>query len=116
KALPAPDAERREPASTHVAPRDPLEELLARIVADVLKVERVGVHDDFFTLGGHSLLAMQVVLRIRSALSIDMPLRELFESPTVSGLAAILGGVMRPGATSARSELETAIDMEEGEL
>ncbi|HVG11011.1 MAG TPA: amino acid adenylation domain-containing protein, partial [Thermoanaerobaculia bacterium] len=89
RALPAPDgsvAGRRD----YVAPRNLTEELLAGIWAEVLKVERVGVQDDFFDLGGHSLLAAQVVSRVREAAELDLPLRALFQNPTLEGLAAAL--------------------------
>ena len=86
-ALPTPDGQRPELDEAFVAGRTPTEELLAEIWAQVLGVERVGIYDNFFQLGGHSLLATQVVSRIRQAFRVEMPLRRLFEAPTVAGLA-----------------------------
>jgi amino acid adenylation domain-containing protein len=85
RALPAPDAT-ASAAATRVPPRTPAEELVAGIWEAVLGV-RPGVHDNFFETGGHSLRATQVVSRIREAFGIDLPLRALFEAPTVAGLA-----------------------------
>ena len=87
KALPAPGAERPELGVAFVAPRNAVEELLASIWADVLGVERVGIHDNFFDLGGHSLLANQLVSRLRAALGQEISLRDIFNQPTVAGLA-----------------------------
>jgi amino acid adenylation domain-containing protein/FkbM family methyltransferase len=84
-ALPAP--EQKESTSDHyLAPRTATEEILAGIWAEVLEVERVGMHDNFFDLGGHSLLATQVISRAREAFEVDLQLRSLFEGPTVSSL------------------------------
>jgi amino acid adenylation domain-containing protein len=86
-ALPAPSLSRPELDTHFVAPRTPAEEQLVGIWEEVLGLERVGIHDDFFELGGHSLLATRVVSRVRGALRAELPLRYLFETPTVAGLA-----------------------------
>jgi acyl-CoA synthetase (AMP-forming)/AMP-acid ligase II len=69
-----------------LGPHNVIEQVLAKIWADLLGVERVGVHDNFFDLGGHSLVATQVVSRVRNALEVDLSLRIFFENPTVAGL------------------------------
>ncbi len=89
RALPVPDRSRDEVA-VYVAPRTMLEEILAQIWTAVLRVDKVGVLDDFFSLGGHSLLATQVISRIRESAGIEIPLRMLFESPTIDKLAALI--------------------------
>ncbi|MBI5302089.1 MAG: amino acid adenylation domain-containing protein [Chloroflexi bacterium] len=86
-ALPAPDLSRRDWAGDFVAPRTPVEELLVEIWKPVLGVEQIGVRDNFFDLGGHSLLATQLVSRVREAFQIELPLRHIFESPTIAELA-----------------------------
>ncbi|MFP2929328.1 amino acid adenylation domain-containing protein, partial [Pyxidicoccus sp. 3LG] len=90
--LPAPDADSLRGGAPYVEPGDRLEQTLADIFAAVLKVPRIGATDSFFTLGGHSLLATQVVSRIRSALGVELPLRTLFEAPTVTALARRIDG------------------------
>ena len=86
-ALPAPDPAQLLDSETFVAPCTPTEHQLSEIIAEVLGLERVGIHDDFFELGGHSLLGTQVISRIRECLNVELPLRSLFETPTVRQLA-----------------------------
>ena len=87
KALPQPRDPSSELAGSYMAPRTPIEEVLAGLWAKVLGVEKVGIHDNFFYLGGHSLLAMQMISRVRHSFQIELPVRRLFEAPTVAGLA-----------------------------
>ncbi|MCF2150416.1 Non-ribosomal peptide synthetase [Desmonostoc muscorum LEGE 12446] len=86
RALPAPEAS-SESTEKYVAPRTAIEEILALIWTQVLKVERVGIHDNFFTLGGHSLLATQLISRVRTNLKVELPLRSLFAAPTIAQLS-----------------------------
>jgi amino acid adenylation domain-containing protein len=89
-ALPAPDHDKPEQGKTFVAPRTPVEEEVARIWAEVLGLPQVGIYDDFFELGGHSLKATQIMSRLRDTLQVELPLRTIFEAPTVEGLAGVL--------------------------
>jgi len=68
-------------------PRTPAEETLAKIWAETLGVDRIGIHDNLFEMGGHSLMVAQIVARLRDAFSVELPLRSLFERPTVGALA-----------------------------
>ena len=96
RALPEPD--RVAEAATFEAPRTPMEEVVAGIWEEVLGVRQVGTADDFFALGGHSLLATRVISRLRPAFGVELPVRALFEAPTVAGLAARVEGAVRAGA------------------
>jgi acyl carrier protein len=89
-ALPASDVDRPRLQTTYVPPRTRNEELLAAIWAEFLGIEGVGAYDNFFELGGHSLLAVRVVSRIRDVFSLELPLRDIFEAPTVAGLARLV--------------------------
>jgi amino acid adenylation domain-containing protein len=90
QALPVPTPDGLTPGAPHVAPRTPLEEYIAREVAGLLNLDRIGVHDNFFDLGGHSLLASRLVSSLRRHYRIDLSLRELFEAPTVADLATAI--------------------------
>ena len=101
KALPVPDLTRG--AKGYVAPRTPLEAQVAQIWAAVLQLDKVGMDDHFFDLGGHSLLATQLVSHVRTAFQVDVPLRTVFEAPTVASFTLELdrarhahSGVMGP--------------------
>ena len=94
KALPAPGANQ----ATYVAPRTAVEEVVAGIWANVLWVDQVGVYDNFFELGGHSLLATLVISRVSSALNAEVPLRRLFEGPTVAELSTAIEKARRNGS------------------
>ncbi|QKQ75847.1 non-ribosomal peptide synthetase [Nostoc sp. TCL240-02] len=87
RALPDPDIDQRNLEVDFVLPRTPIEQELATIWIEVMKLKQVGIHDNFFELGGHSLLATQVISRLREVFSLDFLLRYLFENPTIAELA-----------------------------
>ncbi|MCC2669885.1 MAG: tycC2, partial [Armatimonadetes bacterium] len=107
RALPLPAVD--DTPGEHLAPRTELEAALARIWSRVLGREAVGIHDDFFDQGGHSLLAMRVLQQIQQELSLDPPVRLLFEERTVAGLAAALAQ-LPPAATTASLPLPQAAE------
>ena len=98
RALPAPDkiGNRRD---QYVAPRNGIEEMLVQIWTEILKIEQVGIYDNFFEIGGHSLLATQLVSRIRSLFKIELPLRSLFGAATVAELAHLIGQLQHQNLT-----------------
>src|SRR6185369_2679582 len=81
---PQPDNVLADPITPAISP---VEQNLSAIISDLLKVKEVGLDDDFFLLGGHSLLGTQLIARIRDSFGVEIPLRSLFEQPTVRGLA-----------------------------
>ena len=90
KALPKPDEihdKRRQPL---VLPRNPTEQQLAHMWSELLGLKQVSIHDNFFDLGGHSLLLTQLASRMRNTMSVDVPLRSLFESPTIHEMGQLL--------------------------
>ena len=101
RALPAPDADDAARERTSVAPQGPVQALVAELLAGVLGVSRVGAHDDFFELGGHSLLATRLVSRLRDAFEIELPLADVFATPTVAGLAGRIEALRRSAPAAA---------------
>src|SRR5262249_44297333 len=94
KALPTPEADAHA-VRQYEAPVGGIENALATIWADVLRLERVGRRDNFFEVGGHSLMGMGVITRLRQTLGIEMPIRELFAQPVLADLARVLEGAAR---------------------
>jgi hypothetical protein len=90
RALPPPNQLPLSSDQPFTAPRTPLEEVLAGTFAELLKRERVSIHDNFFAIGGQSLIATRLVSRLREALKVDIPLRTIFEAPTVARLTTRL--------------------------
>jgi acyl carrier protein len=89
-ALPAPGEQDVELGGVYVAPGTPIEQDVAGILREALGVKDVGIYDDFFALGGHSLLATRVINRVNSAFQVELPIRALFDTPTVSGIVAAI--------------------------
>jgi amino acid adenylation domain-containing protein len=105
RVLPAPPAGPEETAP-FTPPRDALEQSVARLWGEVLRVERIGAEDNFFELGGHSLLATQLAARLRDVVGIEIPLRTLFEAPTVAGMARAIADA---GAASGGAPAELSL-------
>ena len=100
RALPAPDRVRPELEEAFVGPRNPVEEVLGGIWSEVLGIEKVGVHDDFFNLGGHSIQATQLIFRTNEHFQTDVPLRELFNTSTIAGFAKIIEVAQRTNSST----------------
>ena len=90
KALPAPEINRNELGVSYRAPRNPSEEMLARLWSQFLGIERIGIDDNFFQMGGHSVLATRVIAWVREMFQVEVPLRTLFEAPTISDFITII--------------------------
>jgi acyl carrier protein len=90
KSLPAPNQENWLVDDVLVAPRTPIEQRVAEILCALFKMKEVGVNDNFFLLGGHSLLGAQLLTKIRNAFGIELPLRAVFDAPTIATLSATI--------------------------
>ena len=102
KALPAPKGE-RQTSRPYIPPRNDLEQGLARIWCQVLSLDRIGIDDDFFQSGGHSLLVTQVISRMRDELNLELPLRSLFEAPTIANYAVLVQQVRAEQSTTVKA-------------
>jgi len=105
QALPDPGTANFEQSNTFVAPRNALERNLCDIWCQILELEQVGIHDNFFDLGGHSLLITQLLAQVRKAFQTDLPLRSLLEAPTVAELAEKIE-LAREGNASAKTSVD----------
>src|SRR6185437_12410784 len=90
RALPVPDRSHAEAEETYAPPRTHVEEQLTQIWAELLDLDRVGIHDNFFTCGGHSLLAMVFLARVSSIFRVELSVRTFFEMPTIAEIAAFI--------------------------
>lgn len=97
RALPAPEQTRPELEGVYVAPRTPVEKQLAEIWAQVLGIEKIGIHDNFFDLGGHSLLITQLLAQVRETFQVNLSLRSLFQQPTVANIAQKIAQIAKLG-------------------
>jgi acyl carrier protein len=98
--LTVPDQARPELQSVFVLARTPVEEAIVAIWSQVLKIDQIGIHDNFFALGGHSLLAVQVLSRLQATFQVEVPLQSFLEAPTVSQLAELLQQYQASGKKS----------------
>jgi amino acid adenylation domain-containing protein len=111
--LPAPNQSMRNLGAVFVAPRTVVEDALAQIWSEMLGLEQVGVHDDFFDLGGHSLLATQITSKVLKTLQVELPVRSFFEVPTIAGLACLIETI---GWTRQGQSIESKGEREQGSL
>ncbi|NEQ83799.1 MAG: non-ribosomal peptide synthetase, partial [Moorea sp. SIO2I5] len=112
KALPVPDVT-SSMSTEYVAPETEKQKILAEIWTEVLGIDKVGIHDNFFDLGGHSLLATQVVSRVRNIFGIELTLKRLFESPTIADIAKSLEVLSQLAQEEKTLKSETEIEYEE---
>ena len=92
KALPNPDNKRPDMPAAYVPPRSVIESCLGEIWAEVLEIHPVGIHDNFFELGGHSLAALRIISRVIKTFQLELPVKALFDAPTVAQMAALIDG------------------------
>jgi acyl carrier protein len=108
--------DRPEIGVPYVAPGSETEERLAAIWQGLLGLRKVGIHDDFFQLGGHSLLGLQLLARVKAAFAIELPLRALFDTPTIAGLAAVIVQTRDGNGEQAAPALERIVPVDAEDL
>jgi amino acid adenylation domain-containing protein/thioester reductase-like protein len=112
RALPTPEQTRPELEQLYIAPRSPLEQQLAEIWTEVLGLEKIGIHDNFFELGGHSLLITQLLAKVRNTFDVELPLKDLFNAPTIADLAESINQIVGiDGNTERHKEGKTSINL-----
>jgi acyl carrier protein len=114
--LPRPESAKTKSASERIPPRTETEKIIANIWTEVLHIDEVGVHDDFFEIGGHSLLAAQVMNRLRDNFELEIPLSRIFEYPTVGGIAGYVDAAVWSTRDTLAAGHSKATDFEKGEL
>ncbi|HEY2963604.1 MAG TPA: phosphopantetheine-binding protein, partial [Pyrinomonadaceae bacterium] len=110
QSLPAPDESQLPRAREFVAPRSPVEESLVGVWKDVLGIERIGVHDNFFELKGNSLLVVRLISRLRQMFHVDLPLHLLFEAPTIAQLAVSIAQAQFGNQAEEGNDLERLLE------
>lgn len=107
RALPAPSLSRPELDTPFVAPRTPIEKLLAAIWTEILGLDQLGIHDNFLDLGGHSLMATQIISRVINRFRVELPVKSLLEAPTVAEMAAVIAE--HEGKKLGQTEMESIL-------
>jgi acyl carrier protein len=103
--------------NAYVEPRNEIERAIANIWQELMGIDQVGIHDNFFNLGGHSLLGIQVISRLRNSLHVELSVRSLFEKPTIEELAGVITERAEPGDLAAiLTEVESLSDEEAQQL
>ncbi|HEU4768416.1 MAG TPA: phosphopantetheine-binding protein, partial [Pyrinomonadaceae bacterium] len=105
RALPAPEAVRPDLPQSFTAPRTKVEQALAGVWSDLLGLPQTGIHDNFFDLGGHSLLTTQLISRVRELFKVELPLRQVFQQPTIAELATVIEQARQNNASNAEPKL-----------
>jgi acyl carrier protein len=115
-ALPDPDHSRPPLENPFTLPETPVEETMAKVWSQALNITAVGIHDNFFDLGGHSLAAMRIISKANEAFGIELSMRALLDTPTISGLAGVIETLLGSRPTSERPLNRSATSEEIGEL